>query len=378
MEAVIKALAEGQQQLQQLVQVQGHQAQADRQALQQALQVQTAAQEQGREALRILGESVAAHRTHPAIPPTVLQKYQAGDDPSFFFVNFERIARAAQWPQDRWSFFLAPLLMGVMQGAYQAANPNGDTPYVDIKKSILERLGMDEESYRLQFRETRLKPGESPRQLFYWIQDLTEKWLQTNTATIGQIKEKIMLEQFIEALPGPIQRWVRQHHRWKLSEAIDVATAYQKAGIPRSVAAPTAKHYYDLPALRSNHRGSAPEPRVRQEPKATNGTNLTKGQVPQCFECGEWGHIARFCAKRNKTEPMEIGTLQPQGNRRRLPYVIEVTVDGHPQQAMMDSGSRQTAIQPHVSEQDPGQEWKATAGVDSEWEETSSQDRWAY
>ncbi|XP_069476758.1 uncharacterized protein [Ambystoma mexicanum] len=374
MEAVLKALAEGQQQLQHLVQVQGHQAQADRQAL----QVQTAAQEQGREALRILGESIANQRAHPDIPPTVLQKYQAGDDPSYFFVNFERIARAAQWPQDRWAFFLAPLLTGVMQGAYQAANPTGDTPYVDIKKSVLERLGMDEESYRLQFRETKRKPGESPRQLFYRVQDLAEKWLQPNTATIGQINEKVMLEQFIDTLPSPIQRGVRQHHHLTLSEAIDVATAYQKAGTPRTFTTPPARPPNETPIMRSNYRGAIKEPRNRPDPKPNNGTSVLKGQAPQCFECGEWGHIARFCARKTKAEPMDIGTLQAPGYRKKLPYVIEVTVDGRPQQAMMDSGSRQTAIQPHVSEQDPGKEQRMARDGAPGWSKTSQEYEWAY
>ncbi|XP_069493901.1 uncharacterized protein [Ambystoma mexicanum] len=374
MEAVVKALAEGQQQLQQLLQVQSHQAQADRQALQQAIQVQSAAQEQGREALRILGEAVATTRTHPGIPPTVLQKYQVGEDPSFFFVNFERIARAAQWPQDRWAFYLAPLLTGVMQGAYQAANPTGDTPYTEIKKTVLERLGMDEESYRLKFRETRLKPGESPRQLFYRVQDLAEKWLQTGTATIGQIKDKVMMEQFIDALPGPIQRWVRQHHHLSLVEAIDVATAFQKAGSTQPFPATQLRPSVEAYQVRiGTYKGPGTEPRNKAEPRPTNGAGLSKGPAHQCFECGEWGHIARFCSKKPKTEPMEIGSLQAQEYRRkRLPYVIEVTVDGHPRQAMMDSGSRQTAIQPHVSEQDSEQlqvepetreEWKG----DCDW-----------
>ncbi|XP_069507570.1 uncharacterized protein [Ambystoma mexicanum] len=343
MEAVIKTLAEGQQQLQQLIQVQGHQAQADCQALQQAIQVQSAAQDQGREALRILGEAVAAKRTQPAVPPTILQKYQNGDDPSFFFVNFERIARAAQWPQKRWAFFLAPLLTGVMQGAYQAANPTGDTPYAELKKTILERLGMDEESYRIKYRETRLKPGESPRQLFYRIQDLAEKWLQPSTATVGQIRDKIMLEQFVEALPSPIQRWVRQHHHLTLPEAIDVATAYHKAGTPRSFTIPSVKPLSEATTQRQGPYRTLPaEPRTRPELRPVVGGGIQKNAGPQCFECGEWGHIARFCSKKTKSEPMEIGTLQSQEYRRKkVPYVIEVTVDGHPAQAMLDSGSRQ-------------------------------------
>ncbi|XP_069511080.1 uncharacterized protein [Ambystoma mexicanum] len=378
MEAVIKTLAEGQQQLQQLIQVQGHQAQVDRQAMQQAIQVQNAAQDQGREALRILGEAVAATRTQQAVPPTVLQKYQTGDDPSFFFVNFERIARAAQWPQERWAFFLAPLLTGVMQGAYQAANPTGDTPYVELKKTILERLGMDEESYRIKYRETRLKPGESPRQLFYRIQDLAEKWLQPSTSTIGQIKDKIILEQFVEAMPGPIQRWVRQHHHLTLPEAIDVATAFQKAGTPRSFLTPQVKQSGDAATLRNGpYRSILAEPRPRPEIRASsgNGGPRTPGG-PQCFECGEWGHIARFCSRKAKPEPMEIGTIQSQEIRRqRLPYVIEVTVDGHPAQALMDSGSRQTAIQPHVSNQEDNQ---GEGECKEKWKEEAAGFNWAY
>ncbi|KAJ1214449.1 hypothetical protein NDU88_002068, partial [Pleurodeles waltl] len=85
-------------------------------------------------AIKTLTDTIAATWVHPNVPSSVLQRYQEGEDPDAFFTNFERVATSATWPQDRWGQYIAPLLTGTLQAAYQAVNPGGTTPYQDIKK----------------------------------------------------------------------------------------------------------------------------------------------------------------------------------------------------------------------------------------------------
>mgnify|MGYP002804804629 FL=1 len=122
-----------------------------------------------------LTDAIANTRIHPNVPSSVLQKYQPGEDPDYFFTNFERVATTAAWPVDRWGQYIAPLLSGELQAAYQAVNPSGTTAYPDIKRAVLERLGCDAEYYRLKFRKEKWGNGDNPRALFYRVQDLGQR-----------------------------------------------------------------------------------------------------------------------------------------------------------------------------------------------------------
>ncbi|XP_069510874.1 zinc finger protein 213-like [Ambystoma mexicanum] len=298
MEELIKTLSEGQQHLQQALQLQSQQAQAGRLAFQQALQLQQA---------QLL--EVTNVRNHPQVPTSILQKYTAGEDPAHFFVNCERVARNAQWPTKRWCHYIAPLMTGEMQCAYQAANPTGDTNYGDMKKVVLERLGHDEETYRIKFREVKLTGEETPRQLFYRVKELAEKWLQSTTSSPNEITEKIVLEQFVEALPGPVQRWVKQHHRPSLAEAVDITSAYQKAGQGKMLSYvnhPKTHVTMNKPMIQTRWPNSMlrkPESEnICSRPSSEGPVNYRQTtpsvQGPQCFYCGDWGHLARFCPKK--------------------------------------------------------------------------------
>ncbi|KAJ1164280.1 hypothetical protein NDU88_004725 [Pleurodeles waltl] len=92
-------------------------------------------------ALGKLTETTANTRVHPNVPSSVLHKYQESEDPVSFFTNFESVASSANWPAEKWGQYIAPLLTGNLQAAYRAVNPVGVTPYNEIKKAILERLG---------------------------------------------------------------------------------------------------------------------------------------------------------------------------------------------------------------------------------------------
>ena len=73
--------------------------------------------------------------------------------------------QAANWPPDKCGNYLGPLLAGELQAAFQAANPTGATPISSLKKSILERLGLDEEMYRIRFRQERARLSDTSRAL---------------------------------------------------------------------------------------------------------------------------------------------------------------------------------------------------------------------
>ncbi|XP_078518968.1 uncharacterized protein LOC144784172 [Lissotriton helveticus] len=350
---IINQLAEGQRHLQLVFEQQLQTAKTERDSLQEALKDQatlliTNQQVQDTAILR-LTDAIATARIHPNVPSSVLQKFQDGEDPDYFFTNFERVATTASWPKERWSQYVAPLLAGELQAAYQAANPAGRTSYEDVKKAILERLGCDQEYYRAKFRKERWNPGDNPRALYYRIQDLGIRWLTPLNTTIEDLMAKVFLEQFLDALPPSTRSWIRQHPNLTPTVAVDLACAYHRSPEFR-----TSSSKAPIPSPRPliPRPQSRPEPRVPLLPRVpfrpANPGSGSSTQGPQCYHCSEWGHIARNCPLRAQpAEPMEIGYSRGRVyviGKGPCQYKREVFLNGKKQQALLDTGCRVSVV----------------------------------
>lgn len=79
------------------------------------------------------------------------------DDPEAFLDLFERAAEACEWPQTSWSVYLITLLSGEAQKAAQQLQVQNLLIYEDLKKAILQRVGLSPEQQRQCFR---LEMGE--------------------------------------------------------------------------------------------------------------------------------------------------------------------------------------------------------------------------
>ncbi|XP_078520554.1 uncharacterized protein LOC144785619 [Lissotriton helveticus] len=296
METVVDQLVKGQGRLEWVLEQHLVSAQADREILKKAI-------EEKQPWVDPVSRSGTTERTVTHGAPTVsLQKYRQGEDPDAFLLNFERAARACGWPVAKWPFFLAPLLGGEAQAAYQVANPRGDNTYVEIKKIILDHLGLDPEAYRLKFRKERGSVGENPKTLFVRLKMAADKWLTPTTSTKEEILDRIYLEQFLEALPYATQKWLRQHNNLTTTEAVEMASSFTRAQ-PRNFPCELER--------KGAVRIEKPVARGRDtiRPRTWRSEN-TANTGPQCFDCGQWGHIARMCPKRkNEEEPMEVGYL---------------------------------------------------------------------
>lgn len=351
---VITQLAEGQRHLQIIFKQQIQSAKTERQALQDALKEQatllTSNQQTQDTAILRLMDVIANARTHPHIPGSVLQKYQDGDDPDYFFTNFERVATTAAWPKERWGQYIAPLLSGELQAAYQAANPAGTTAYDEVKKAILERLGCDQEYYRAKFRKEKWNPGDNPRALYYRIRDLGTRWLAPHISTIEEMLDRVFLEQFLEALPLTTRAWVKQHPHLNPNIAVDLACAYHrapefKAGVGRTPI--TGPRPPPVRIFTRPEQKTGPLPRMGF-PRPIPPLPSSHNQGPQCYQCLEWGHIARNCPRNlPPAEPMEIGYSKGRiclVNQGPYQYKRDVFLNGKKRQALLDTGCHVSVV----------------------------------
>jgi len=79
------------------------------------------------------------------------------DNIEAYLTTFERLMAAYEVKRERWAFKLAPQLVGKAQQAYAAMSADDAADYDKLKKAILRRYDINEESYRQRFRSHRLQ-----------------------------------------------------------------------------------------------------------------------------------------------------------------------------------------------------------------------------
>ena len=84
-----------------------------------------------------------------------LTKMEEGGDVEAFLITFEHVMTAYEVLWDRWSFTLAPQLIGKAQQAYAAMDYSHIVDYVEVKAAILRRCAIIEETYMQRFRTIR-------------------------------------------------------------------------------------------------------------------------------------------------------------------------------------------------------------------------------
>ena len=141
--------------------------------------------------------------------------------------------------------------------------------YPELKKAILRRYDVNEETYRRRFRTIRKRPGETNRELVARLEDLATKWMQ-ECESIETLRDLVILEQLITALPEKVRIWVKERKPKTSVEAGQLADDYAQA---------------------------------RRQTAVGNTNRPEKNTSPiQCTRCKRRGHTAQDCWSGTKTE----------------------------------------------------------------------------
>ena len=97
-----------------------------------------------------------------------------------------------------------------------------------LKEAILQRYDITEESYRQRFRACKKKYDESNREMVAKLDYLATKWLKS-AETVEQIRDKIVLEQFLSTLPEEVRVFVEERKPGTSEDAGKLADDYFQA-----------------------------------------------------------------------------------------------------------------------------------------------------
>ncbi|KAK7902112.1 hypothetical protein WMY93_018881 [Mugilogobius chulae] len=174
----------------------------------------------------VIGPEVAISRAWGggAVP-----KFEEGDDIEQYLTTFERLATAYKWPRADWAVHLVPHLTGRARAAFVAMDMFESMNYDKVREAILAKYEINEEMYRLRFREPDHRPGETPRELYNRLKDLYKKWIKPEKKTVEQVGEVLILEQYLATLSHEVRVWVKEHNPKTGQRAAELVEAFVAA-----------------------------------------------------------------------------------------------------------------------------------------------------
>ena len=154
---------------------------------------------------------------------------------------------------------------------------------------------MNIEAYRQRFHAAARGKDETNFDLVMRLGELAGKWL-VKCETMEEIKELIVVEQFLETLPPHLRIWLKEKKPRSAVEAGTYADEYVEA----------RKGTYSGKSRGFGSLGGM-----------TSGRNASEGVTRKCFKCGEAGHLRDRCPKvQEKVTPMKLKTEQTAKNIR--------------------------------------------------------------
>ncbi len=294
--------------------------------------VEHMAARQGETEREITALRVAAAQQVPLPDPRaqatqLLRKMTTHDDVEKYLKMFEAIADREDWPREQWARVLAPLLTGEPQQAYFSMPTNLNDSYDALRKEILARVGLSPISAAQLFHAWEYNSRVPTRAQAAELSRLSQHWLLAGDPSATQVMERVVVDRFLHALPRPLRQAAGMRNPQtigELVEAIELAEATQR---------------------REAGERAPPFPRrIFQERRTPEGTPRTVGRpaVP-----GTQDEPMPTEPSRPPNQAWLAGCVVHQEPPLEAPQV-EVRINGRPYQALLDSGSVVSLVQPTV------------------------------
>ncbi len=244
-----------------------------------------------------------------------------------WFRRFEKKASEFAWPQERWVGLVANMLKGKALEVYDRMSVEDLDDYEEFKADILRAYELRPEAYRLQFRNSKKRPGDSYLECARYLEESFEKWLASErTTTYRELKELMIMEQFTNVAERELVPLLREKRFKSLKEAATWADDHVLAFKGVAQQGGGGGHQDGGPRWQGSKNGSGSSNQTRLSmgavPKTPGGSRpshffdtrkQTPGQVttstpkynnqPRCYSCKATGHFKFNCPKLLPTVP---------------------------------------------------------------------------
>ncbi len=229
------------------------------------------------------------------------------EDPTGYFLSFERLAENMGWPQEKWALLLQCVLKGRAMDAYTAMPTEESTHYMKVKEHVLRTYELVPEAYRLKFRNFTKTHNVTFAQHLHDMRKALNRWLHSTEVGDDYTKlyDLLLFENFCYNLPKEIKIHLADHN---ITDPEDAAILADKYHITHK-----GNNVNNVDRSKSNTSVNASKPVIfsRENKSKNESSNNTeqanvknigyKSSEPQiCFYCHKPGHVARHCYVRMK------------------------------------------------------------------------------
>lgn len=235
----------------------------------------------------------------PNIPP--LPVFQDGkDDIDSYLSRFERYASCVGWDKADWALAVSALLSGKALDIISRLTTGQANDYDVVKSSLLKGFDLTEEGYRLKFRQSKLRQGESFVQYASRIETHLCRWIELSPYDndLDGLKSLMIQEQVFDICGKDLLVFIKERQPKSLTEVLTLADQYRDAHSDPRVRRMRDKPSYSGAQQSSTHTNSN---------SSINRPNTPKGSVPntgnqsqsrmsiKCFKCAKLGHTSWNC-----------------------------------------------------------------------------------
>ena len=235
--------------------------------------------------------------------------------------------------------------------AYASLGSEDAAKYSEVKKAILHRYDVNDESHRRRFHQDRKRPEELYRNWGDRLRDHFRRWTKDQEMSL---EELMILDQFIHGVLEELGIWLRERKPKSLQEAMKMAHDYTLAR--RGNKAGSRKPFSNADGGvssdgRMDGRASYPvtPQRAFQPEEGRSRTNLRGDK--RCFQCGRWGNLMYNCPNRKgsdatgATRALYTKTCDEVAwNVESHKYLRRGTLEGQPVQMLVDTGCEMTMV----------------------------------
>ncbi|XP_063589651.1 uncharacterized protein LOC134766651 [Penaeus indicus] len=220
------------------------------------------------------------------------------EDPEEFFLQFETVAKAMEWPRKYWPLLVQSALKGKARSTYLSLSEAHQDDYLKVKESVLNAYQITAEYYRVRFREGLKGDDETFTEYAHTLTKLRNRWLAASGVTTFEgLCELVTLEQFIRGVSPDVRVYLCEKEVATLMRAATLAENYSLIHQSNtSTLRPTSTSFSRSVSGRLNLEG-----RIKQDGanrKVTfNHNTVSNTRSRDCFYCKKPGHFVAKCPK---------------------------------------------------------------------------------
>ncbi|KAK3878381.1 hypothetical protein Pcinc_016965 [Petrolisthes cinctipes] len=150
------------------------------------------------------------------------------NDPTEYFMSFEKVAFNMRWPKDKWAILLQGVLKGKAMSAYMALEVNECNDYEKVKAAILHAYELVPEAYRLRFRNNFKSTGVSHVDFLQEKDKAFKRWLHSKQVNgdYDKLYELLLLEDFCRTINRDIYHHILERGIENGARAAIIADEY--------------------------------------------------------------------------------------------------------------------------------------------------------